>query len=99
MIRRPPRSTHRAAEKGLRPCHAGLHAYWRRDRLVKGIGHCGCGGEAEVPSMFPKNGSAGEAEQPNHPLVCMCGLCADPFLENLLNYWHDVLQHLLVLES
>ena len=50
----PARSTRGAAEKGVRPCHAGFHAHRRRHRLAKGSGHSGSGGHTDVDASLSR---------------------------------------------
>jgi len=71
---RAPRSTRRAAEKGVRPCHARFYAHWRRDRLAKGIGHSGSGGHTDVDTSLPGGGRARDAGHGDCALVGMAGL-------------------------
>src|SRR5258707_10805329 len=50
----PPRLTHRVAEKGVRPCHAGFHAHWRCDRLVKSSAIAGAAGIPMSTHLYPE---------------------------------------------
>jgi hypothetical protein len=81
----PPRSSRRAAEKGMRSCHAGFHAHWRGEWVVKGSSNSGGSRHPDVHAPLPLGGRACDARHRNRALVGMAGLGRSRFAEALRN--------------